>query len=142
MVSPRQGLSKGSPRLYPNYLGFGVLVKCLQSHVTTAETGLLKPTKRGRNVALGIAIHRHGTRLDAPRQAQGSIDVLRPKGCCQAVACIVCDLDRFGLGGERNRRNHGSEDLISSDLHIISNIVEDRGRHEVSPGLYESPTAS
>src|SRR5580704_1271198 len=53
-------------------------------------------------------------------------------GCVKAIFRIVGDPDRFLLGVTRDDGEHGAENLLLGDCHIVLHVDKHRGLHEVT----------
>ena len=72
-----------------------------------------------------VAVRPDTARLDAAAHAERLARVARPDAGAEAVHRVVRDLERLLLGLERRHREHGAEDLLLEDPHLVV-ALEDR----------------
>ena len=80
-----------------------------------------------------VAVRPHPARLDRASHAVRLGDVARPDAGTEPVHRVVRDAQRLGLVLERRHGEHGAEDLLLEDPHVVA-ALED-GRLEVVAAL-------
>src|SRR5512133_828602 len=66
-----------------------------------------------------VAVRPHTAGLDAAAHAERLARVTCPHTRAEAVHRVVCNLERLGLVAERGHREHGTEDLLLEDPHLV-----------------------
>ena len=64
------------------------------------------------------------------RKAEPAFDVARDHGAGQAVERRVGDLERLILAANLDDGDHGAEQLVLGDRHVVGRIDEDMGRQD------------
>src|SRR5205823_1884584 len=110
----------------PDRLLFRVLVERLEALVAAAEAGLLVAAEGRRDVALGVGVHADGAGSQRPSDPERGVEVPGVHGRREAVGRLVGETDALLLRVAWNRRQHGPEDLLPRDRHVVADAVEDR----------------
>src|SRR5690349_14091555 len=115
-------------------LDLGVLLEALDAVLATDPTGLV--TAEG---SVGTVRHpavdadRAGAELTTDRER--SLLVARVDVAAETVLVVVGEADRFVVAVERDDDEHGAEDLLACDRHVVGDVGEERRLHE--PALVE-----
>src|SRR5262249_48139593 len=72
------------------------------------------------------------SRADPARDRARVLDVARGHVAGEPVEGVVGDLHRLLLGLVRQDRQHGAEDLLARDRHVVPHVAEDRRLDEVA----------
>src|SRR5712692_4146735 len=99
-----------------------------------AEAALLDAAERSLEEDATAAVDREDAGLQGAGHTQGAAEVAGPERAGEAVEAGVGDRDRFFLAVERNRDDHGTEDLLACDAHVVSDTGEDRRPQETAGG--------
>lgn len=97
-----------------------------------ADPTLLHTPKRHPEVPVIARVDPHHARLQLPRNAVRTLDILRENSRTQAVDCPVGHLDGLLLSLEGSDDDEGSKDLLFVDVHLGLDIREDSGLDKVS----------
>src|SRR5207245_1329562 len=98
------------------------------------EGGLLEPAERGLRERDRVLVDVHHSRLEAARDAEGGLEVLRPHARHEPVVRRVRLGDDLVDVREVERAEDGAEDLLAGDLHRGSHVRE-HGREDEVPVL-------
>ena len=125
----------GVAQIEPDRLGLGVLLVGMDTIVAAAESRQAIAAERGGHVALGVAVdgHRAGPQ-HATRKMRASHVRGEHRGV-EAVVGVVGHGDALVSVGEGRHRQHRTEDLVTSDGHVGSDVGEDRRLDEPAAGL-------
>src|SRR5512132_3434009 len=109
----------------PDGLHLGVLLEGVSSALS-AEAALLVSAEGEAGIVEVVRVDPDRARLERLRRAQRLLDVARPDGGGEAVDGAVAHGDRVRLVLERQRGEHGTEDLFPGDRHPGCDAVEHR----------------
>jgi hypothetical protein len=98
----------------------------------SANAGLLVATEGHLLVEHVVLVDPDGTRLERVGHADGGVEVGGVHTRGETVGGVVADGDDLLLGLELGDGADGAEDLLLHDLHVLSDVGEDRGLDEVT----------
>src|SRR6188472_713401 len=87
--------------------------------VLAPDPGHLVATERGVCRIEVVAVRPHAACLDAAAHAERPARVAGPDARAETVERVVRDLERLLLALERGHREHGAEDLLLEDPHVV-----------------------
>ena len=93
------------------------------------DAGLLVAAERRMRGVGVVAVRPDPSRLDGAAHPVAGIAVARPNTRAETVERVVGDRQRFGLGLEGRHREHGPEDLLLEDAHLV--VALEQGRLHV-----------
>ena len=99
-------------------LGLRVVLEHHQVILPADARDLVAPERRSSRVQV-IAVRPHPAGLDRPPHAIRQVAVAGPHAGSQSVERVVGDPQRIGLVLEGGHREHGAEDLLLEDPHVI-----------------------
>src|SRR6266496_1771875 len=99
-------------------LGLAVVVEH-HAVVLPSDTGDLVATERGPRGVLVVAVRPDPARLDGAAHPVGAIAVTGPHAGTESVEGVIGDRQRVRLVGEGRDREHGAEDLLLEDPHLV-----------------------
>src|SRR6202049_5109277 len=114
-----------------NSLDLGVLLEDLVTHLA-APTGLFVSAEREGGVKHVVAIDPNGSGAEHARDLVSFLDVASPHTGGQTVDRVVCLRGNFLDIAERNRGDHGTENLFPHHFHFFVGVHQDRGLYEVT----------
>ena len=100
--------------------------------VFLADAGLLEAAERHLDGGDVVVVDPHNARFQRVSHAVGPVDVPGEHAAGQAEGGVVGPRQHFLLIAETEQRHHRPEDLLADEGHIVVQVVEHRGRHEVA----------
>src|SRR6478735_12372486 len=122
-------------------LDLGVLLEALDAVLAPDTTGLV-PAEGGVGPVGDAPVDADGAGAQLTADGERPLLVRRGDVAAEAVLVVVGHAHRFVVTVERDDDQHGAEDLLAGDGHVVGDVGEQRGLHE--PTLVEllGPTAT
>src|SRR5207253_10206851 len=87
-----------------------------------------------------VDLHRPGAH--GARDAEPALGVAGPDVAVEPVVRVVGERDRLGLVPEADGGDHGAEDLLARDRHVVAGVGEERRLDVVAAGEVRRPPAA
>src|ERR1700735_513230 len=104
--------------------------------IFTADAGVFE-TSPGRLRIIGHIVDHHAPGPNLRSHAPSTLYTGPKGGRVETILGFVGDSDRLVLRVIADNREHGAENFLTRDCHVVLHVDKHRGLHEVS--LFESP---
>src|ERR1051326_2552670 len=123
----------GQPRLPGVHLDVYALVEA-ELRVRAADARVLDAAPRALAgaVAEGVVVDPDHARLDATGDPRALLAVLGPDRGAEPELGVVGEVDRLLLGVDDDDRQHGAEDLLAHDPHLVGDAGQHRSEEQTS----------
>src|SRR3954447_9051633 len=115
-------------------LDLGVLLEALDAVLTTDTAGLVA-AEGGVGPVGDPAVDADGAGAEPTTDRERPLLVAGGDVAAETVLVVVGEADRFVVAVERDDDEHGAEDLLARDGHVVGHVGEQRRLHE--PALVE-----